>query len=356
MFDIVLEVFRAVILLAAVIFLWSVGRNQFEASPEGWKLIVAGLVLLLFGSLLDITDNFESLNVYVVIGDTEEEAFLEKVVGFLGGFVLLSIGLVRWMPRVQVLVREVSQRKQAEEALRQAQDELLRRERLVTLGRLTATVSHELRNPLGTIRTSTSLLRDGLDKGAPRAWRALDRVERSVIRCDRIIDELLDYTRIQDLEPELTPIGTWMSEVLDEQTIPSGIQLRQEFDLPGAMVPFDRDRLRRAVINVLDNACQAMTGDVGARTMETEPTLFVHTRHASGRVELIFEDTGPGIPPDLSTKIFEPMFSTKGFGVGLGLPVVSQIMEQHDGGIEIESEDGRGAKVCLWLPYEHSAR
>lgn len=99
-----------------------------------------------------------------------------------------------------------------------------------------------------------------------------------------------------------------------------------------------------------------MTGDVGARTMETEPTLFVRTRHAKGRVELIFEDTGPGIPPDLSTKIFEPMFSTKGFGVGLGLPVVSQIMEQHDGGIEIESEGGRGAKVCLWLPYEHSAR
>jgi nitrogen-specific signal transduction histidine kinase len=65
---------------------------------------------------------------------------------------------------------------------------------------------------------------------------------------------------------------------------------------------------------------------------------------------MIIEDSGPGIPPDLATKIFEPMFSTKSFGVGLGLPVANQIMEQHDGGIEIESEDGRGTKVCLWLP------
>jgi signal transduction histidine kinase len=143
---------------------------------------------------------------------------------------------------------------------------------------------------------------------------------------------------------------------LDEQTIPSGIQLRQEFHLPGVMVPFDPDRLRRAVINVFDNACQAMTGEVDAGTVETEHTLTVRTNQANGRIEMIFEDTGPGIPPELSTKIFEPMFSTKSFGVGLGLPVVNQIMEQHDGGIEIESEDGRGTKVCLWLPGSQSVQ
>ncbi len=240
--------------------------------------------------------------------------------------------------------------------LRAAQDTLLRNERLSTLGQLTATVSHELRNPLGVILASIPLLRDGLEKEAPRAWRSLDRVERSVIRCDRIIEEMTDYTRIRDLEPELTRIETWISKVLDEQTIPSGIQLRQEFHLPGVMVPFDPDRLRRAVINVFDNACQAMTGEVDAGTVETEHTLTVRTNQANGRIEMIFEDTGPGIPPELSTKIFEPMFSTKSFGVGLGLPVVNQIMEQHDGGIEIESEDGRGTKVCLWLPGSQSGQ
>jgi PAS domain S-box-containing protein len=252
---------------------------------------------------------------------------------------------------------ELEQRVQERTAeLRAAQDTLLRNERLSTLGQLTATVSHELRNPLGVILASIPLLRDGLEKEAPRAWRALDRVERSVIRCDRIIEEMTDYTRIRDLEPEFTRIETWLSKVLDEQTIPSGIQLRQEFHLPGVMVPFDPDRLRRAVINVFDNACQAMTGEVDAGTVETEHTLTVRTNQANGRIEMIFEDTGPGIPPELSTKIFEPMFSTKNFGVGLGLPVVNQIMEQHDGGIEIESEDGRGTKVCLWLPGSQSVQ
>jgi PAS domain S-box-containing protein len=252
---------------------------------------------------------------------------------------------------------ELEQRVQERTAeLRAAQDTLLRNERLSTLGQLTATVSHELRNPLGVILASIPLLRDGLEKEAPRAWRSLDRVERSVIRCDRIIEEMTDYTRIRDLEPEFTRIETWISKVLDEQTIPSGIQLRQEFHLPGVMVPFDPDRLRRAVINVFDNACQAMTGEVDAGTVETEHTLTVRTNQANGRIEMIFEDTGPGIPPELSTKIFEPMFSTKSFGVGLGLPVVNQIMEQHDGGIEIESEDGRGTKVCLWLPGSQSVQ
>ncbi len=71
---------------------------------------------------------------------------------------------------------------------------------------------------------------------------------------------------------------------------------------------------------------------------------------------MIVEDSGPGIPGDLRTQIFEPLFSTKGFGVGLGLPVVKQIMEQHQGGIDIESENGQGTRVCLWLPCDHSTR
>ena len=91
------------VLVAIVAFLLKAGRNKFELSRTGWKLIVAGFGLLLFGSLLDITDNFENLNKFVVIGDTEVEAFLEKFVGFLGGFVFLALGLFKWIPKVQEL-------------------------------------------------------------------------------------------------------------------------------------------------------------------------------------------------------------------------------------------------------------
>ena len=107
MIDVTLETVRALILLGIVLFLWRIGRQRFEANRKGWKLIVAGFGLLLFGSLIDITDNFEALNRFVVVGDTGMQAFLEKFVGFLGGFLVLAWGLVLWMPRTQRLSSEI---------------------------------------------------------------------------------------------------------------------------------------------------------------------------------------------------------------------------------------------------------
>jgi signal transduction histidine kinase len=231
--------------------------------------------------------------------------------------------------------------------------DLLRQERMAVLGQLTATVSHELRNPLSVIRTSAFVARDKLKNSDPLVHRALERIERSVIRCDRIIGEMLDFTRISILDPEPTAIDVWLDETLSEQNLPDQVELNRDLGLPGAVVPLDRDRLRRAVINVFDNACQAMVSEDGIENADLKlPVLTVVTRKTNGRVEMIFEDSGPGIPDDLQTQIFEPLFSTKGFGVGLGLPVVKQIMEQHQGGVEIESEEGRGTRVCLWLPYD----
>ena len=100
MSDIILEVIRSIILLVIIAYLINVGRGRAELSQKGWRLIIAGFFLLLFGSILDITDNFESLNKFIVIGDTPTQAFLEKMVGFLGGFFVLAIGLVRWIPTI----------------------------------------------------------------------------------------------------------------------------------------------------------------------------------------------------------------------------------------------------------------
>ena len=100
------------------------GQDRFDQARNGWNLIVSGFGLLLFGSILDISDNFESLNFLVVVGDTEVEAFLEKFVGFLGGFVVVAMGLVLWIPSVQRLSAEISERKRVEEALQRSRDEL----------------------------------------------------------------------------------------------------------------------------------------------------------------------------------------------------------------------------------------
>ena len=112
--DIVLEVIRASIVLGIFMFVLVVGRGRFKLAHHGWRFIVVGFGLLLFGSVLDITDNFDSLNRFVVIGDTEAQAFLEKFVGYLGGYAFLAIGLLRWIPTVE----DLSERKRIEQELR----------------------------------------------------------------------------------------------------------------------------------------------------------------------------------------------------------------------------------------------
>jgi PAS domain S-box-containing protein len=132
MTDIVLEIIRALILLYIVFYMLKAERKRRELCRKGWNLTVAGFSLLLFGAMMDITDNFESLNRFVIIGDTPAQAFMEKMVGFMGGFALVAIGLIRWIPTVtgveydkqinKELEKEIAERKQAEESLRYAND------------------------------------------------------------------------------------------------------------------------------------------------------------------------------------------------------------------------------------------
>ena len=226
--------------------------------------------------------------------------------------------------------------------LRAAQDALLRKERLAALGQLTGTVAHELRNPLGAIAASVSVIQHKCAGTALGLERALERIGRNIRRCDTIITELLDFARAKGLRTEAVVLDTWLSGVLDEQHIPEGITVNCELQMGGAAVCFDPDELRRAVINVIDNARQAMTDGGGDLTVAT---------HMNGeRVEIEITDTGPGIPEDVLPRVLEPLFSTKPFGTGLGLPTVQRIMAEHGGGLEIGSEPGRGTRVVLWLP------
>jgi signal transduction histidine kinase len=255
--------------------------------------------------------------------------------------------------RIRAMRDELEQRFEARTAeLESVQLELLRKERLAVLGQLTGTVAHELRNPLGTITTSVAIIERKARELGVNMGETLERVQRNVKRCNSIITELLDFARATGLHLQQTNIDSWLSDVLAELSYPAGIKLTSDLGTPDTDVELDRDRLRRAVINLVDNACDAVTSqDTDAGNGE----IRVATRAENGKVEIEIADNGPGISEDLMTKIHEPLFSTKTFGVGLGLPIVRRSIEEHGGGFEITSEKGRGTRAVLWLPLSGTA-
>lgn len=227
--------------------------------------------------------------------------------------------------------------------------DLLRNERLATMGQLTGTVAHELRNPLGAVATSISAIRYKSNAAGLDVERSLARAERGIARCDRIITELLDFARAKGLQREPTRIGEWIATIIAEHDIPDGISLSMDLKTGDAEVPVDREDFRRALINVIDNACQAIENGPGGRD-SVGGRISIACAISDDRLVCEIRDTGPGIPADSLHQIMEPLFSTKSFGTGLGLPTVNRIMEEHGGGIDIESEPGQGALVRLWLP------
>ena len=236
--------------------------------------------------------------------------------------------------------------------LNDAQDELVRKERLATLGQLTATVSHELRNPLGAIRPSIYVIRNKVPQGDAKLKRALDRIDRNIERCDHIIDELLDFTRIKELNLTHIDLNSWLRKLINEQHINNNIKIIYELSDKTPRIDVDEDRLRRAIINVVENACQAMLEPYERDTVIKNAQLGISTQIDGERILITISDNGCGISEDTMPHIFEPLFSTKGFGVGLGMPTVKQIITQHGGTINIDTAADKGTHISLSLPKE----
>jgi signal transduction histidine kinase len=188
----------------------------------------------------------------------------------------------------------------------------------------------------------------------------LERITNGVMRCDNIITQLLDFARSSALAIKDADFDGWLTSVLEDEVprLPSVISVEFNPGVRGLSVSFDEARLRRAIINLLSNASEAMVGNGqdASKFASANPKITITTSTGARGVEIAVRDNGPGIPEANMKKIMEPLFTTKNFGTGLGLPAIEKIMELHGGGLEINSKLGEGACFTIWLPVRQELR
>jgi signal transduction histidine kinase len=238
------------------------------------------------------------------------------------------------------------------------QDEIVKKGRMEQLGQLIATIAHEIRNPLGAIRTSAFLLERQASRNNMDLSAQVQRINNSVDRCDTIIAQLLDYARTKEVNADLGVLDDWLAKTIREEAekLPDTIYIECALGLEGVQVAFDPARLRRAIVNLISNASEAFTANVTGQPAGWRPTITVTTLQNDGFACIRVADNGPGISPDNLAKIREPLFTTKSFGTGLGIPAIEQIVSQHRGHLDIISDVGRGATFTVCLPLNAAAQ
>jgi signal transduction histidine kinase len=267
------------------------------------------------------------------------------------GIALMMYLIARQIHAHDELVAARGDKLEAERARLEAETKLLKVQRLAVLGQVTGAVAHELHAPLIAIRETLAALKEIATDSGSDLEKPVARMERSIERCERMSSDLLEYTSARELQPTSFGFDQWLGEVLARQRVSGPVKLSIELRAGNAVASFDPDRIRRVVIDLVENACQALS----ELPSYYERRVVVRTGIAPGMVVLTVADTGPGIAPENLERIFDPLFSTKSFGTGLGLPIVKQIVDQHGGTIRIDSELAHGTRVRISLPLSADA-
>jgi len=223
------------------------------------------------------------------------------------------------------------------EALHEAREELVRKEKLAILGQLAGGVGHELRNPLGVIKNSVYYLRMVLPDEA-RARKHLAILEREVGTANRIVTDLLEFARIKSPTRTPTDVNAVVRELLERTPLPDSVTL--VLHLAEGLPPISVDRLHveQILTNLVTNAAQAMPE--GGR-------ITVSSREEPTGVALSVADTGIGIRPEHLQRLFQPLFTTKAKGIGLGLALAQDLAEANQAVIAADSEPGAGSRFVL---------
>ncbi|MFY9691788.1 MAG: ATP-binding protein [Candidatus Acidiferrales bacterium] len=249
--------------------------------------------------------------------------------------------------------REVSERlEETNRQLQRAEADARRSERLAALGQLSAGLAHEIRNPLGVIKGSAEMLQQKLQGSEPLAGELAGYISAEVNRLNALVARFLDFARPAhlDLHPQrVCEIIDRSLESVLAQTPNSTVRVERHYS-PVPEVLADEHLCERIFVNLIQNAYQAM--DTSPDGHEEVLSITVAPESSGGRpgVGIAIGDTGPGVPPGAREQIFNPFFTTKKDGVGLGLAVVAKIVDDHRGSIKLENDSRPGAHFRIFLP------
>ncbi len=367
--DIVLEVIRAIILLVTLGYLVMALGQRKQIANSGATLILLGFGLLLFGSILDVTDNFESLNDYVIIGDTETEAFLEKLVGYLGGSLIIAVGFVKWIPTLtnvketealakqlaltnDRLEQDIEKRKIVEQALIAAKQEAEKANQAKT--QFLSRMSHELRTPLNAIMGFSHLLdiRLNTDTEEQRAL-CIEQILQAGAHLLSLVEDILDVVKMDHGKLMITtetfalePVIRQSLEMMQIEADKFNVSLSAE--QTEILIKASPLRLKQVLINLLAN---------GIKYNQAGGSVVVAIdQDQADWVTLVIKDNGVGMAADDLNSIFIP-FTRLSYteerqidGVGVGLALCKFLVEQMGGQISVTSELGQGSEFSVTLP------
>ena len=219
-------------------------------------------------------------------------------------------------------------------------EQLLKKEKLTAIGELSARIAHDMRNPLSIIKNSLEIMKSSqknMDEKTKKQW---DRIDRSIFRISHQVDDVLDYVKVNPLTKKSTKLSFILRDSIKRVSIPKNINVT----LPknDVVIPCDSERMKVVFVNLIMNAIQAMEfkkGEINISVTNESPDVVLIT----------IKDNGPGIPKKLIHKIFDPLFTTRQIGTGLGLPSCKNIIEKHNGSIDVSSTMGKGTTFLIRL-------
>jgi len=237
--------------------------------------------------------------------------------------------------------------------LQRAEADARRSERLAALGQMSAGLAHEIRNPLAVIKGSAEMLSKKLEQSQPLEGELAGYISSEVNRLNELIARFLDFARPSQLEPQshaLSPILDRAFAAVKAQfpAADIGVERREATDLPPVLA--DERLCERVFVNLIQNAYQAMLDSTNGREHVLRVSAARESSQGNEGVGIIFQDSGPGVPTPLREQIFNPFFTSKKDGIGMGLAIVAKIVDDHRGWIRLEETSTGGATFHVFLP------